>query len=154
MVLGQLSQRLRHQPGIEYGVRVVGARVVREVVAGDLSADPRTAPVVDDEVARHREQSGPGPRLVLGQDGRSAPRPQQRLLDDVLGQAVVTGQPDDEAPERGSVYVVQLTQQRRPVIGHWRSALGVGHRVGYRSLLAPFCTANQAPAAYTVECAD
>jgi hypothetical protein len=54
------------------------------------------------------------PGLVLGQDLRPAPRPQQRLLYDVLRQPVIAGEPDHEPPQRRCVHIMQLTQQRRP----------------------------------------
>ena len=70
--------------------------------------------MVDDEVARHREQPGPGCRVVVVE---TAPGPQQRLLHDILRSVpVAAGQREHVRPQALDVRVVQLSQPRD--VGH------------------------------------
>ncbi len=89
----------------------------------DLAARALGAPLVDDDVARDREQ----PRAHRGrravEHGAVPPGPQQRLLYDVLGaRPVVADQTKAEAPQRSGVLVVQLSHERRLVAGHLASS--------------------------------
>ena len=93
------------------GVDCSGAPVF--VDRTDDVAVPRAAPVVDDHVASHGEQPRPRRPLGVADDLRMLPRPQQRLLDDVLGVAGVCRSTSKRiAPQDRGVLVVERLHQR------------------------------------------
>ena len=72
----------------------------------DLTPAVRAARIVDHEVAGDGEHPRARRRGVLLEDPRRAPRPQQRLLHDVVGPGAIAGQVHDVAPHRRGVGVV------------------------------------------------
>ena len=128
VVLGQVGERLCDDPRQEE--LVVGVVLARAALLGDL-ADGRlgpglpAAPVVDDDVAGHREEPRADGGRGAVEDRAVAPGPQQRLLGDVLGAAaVVADEAQAEAPEHLGVLVVHPLHQRDLVLRHPTLLLG------------------------------
>lgn len=75
-------------------------------------AESGASSLVDDEIAGDGEQPGPRGALHVVGDLGVTPGPQQRLLDDVLGAGLVTGEPQRVPPQRGRVLVVEHAHHR------------------------------------------
>ena len=129
-VLGrQLLERVRDEPRVEHGLRPVGLLAVGRLVGGPLTHVPGAAAVVDDEVAHHGVQPRAGRVLLAGQHLGVLPRPDHRLLHDVLRERVVAGEPHDVGLQRARVRLVQRAHQRVGFVAHVASSLSSSYPV-------------------------
>ena len=83
---------------------------LRRVARADLEPIACGLHVVEDDVARDRDEPGPDIAPLVGDRGDPAQGPQEGLAGEVLGQRAIVHAVVDEAVDRVDVAVVQLAE--------------------------------------------
>ena len=90
---GERGERIGDEPAVQHLTGPVGLALPLDVHRPGLVTGGSAAPPVDDDVPSHGEEPSPGRGVAAVGELRIPPRPEQRLLDDVLGDVGVVGEP-------------------------------------------------------------